>query len=170
MLEKRSTMKRVCNDLRRGANRRSDGRPRISPVVIQLEEDDDSRSNHRSSSKHRRRDDARLLNLLVRAIVESNLPSKNKSTSVPEIQHGNNILNRNSFALASIKSSSSMKRIGSFTRRKQAIHRIPSDDRWEFVPSSHSGDLRETPLPPLPNGRPLMAPPRLPTHFIPRQG
>lgn len=162
-------MKRVCNDLRRGANRRSDGRPRISPIVIQLEEDDDSRSNHRSSSKHRRRDDARLLNLLVRAIVESNLPSKNEGASIPQIQHGNNILKRNSSAIASIKSSSSMKRIGSFTRRKQAIHRIPSDDRWELVPSNHGGNLCGNPLSPLPNGRPLMAPPRLPTHFIPRQ-
>lgn len=163
MLEKTSSMKRVCNDIRRGANHRSDGRPRIPPVVIQLEEDDDSRSNHRSSSKHRRRDDARLLNLLVRAIVESNLPSKDEGA------YGNNILKRNSSAIASIKSSSSMKSIGSFTRRKQAIHRIPSDDRWELVPSNNGLNRCGNPLSPLPNGRPLMAPPRLPTHFIPRQ-
>ena len=169
MIEKRPKTKRAYyKDIRRSPNRRT-RRPRISQaVVIEAEENNDSRINDRSNSKYKRRHDTCLLNLLVRAVLESNIASNEESTSILKIQDGRrNILGRNSFAMASVKSVSFMKSIGSSPPRKRVIDKIPPDDLLQPASSDH--DLCETLLSPLPKGRPLMAPPCLPTHLIPRR-
>ncbi len=173
MIEKEKKAKRAYyKDIRTSPNRRNGRGPRISPaVVIEAEKNNDSRSNNRSSSKYKRRHDTRLLNLLVQAVLQSNIASNEESTSMLTIRHERrNILDRNSFAMASIKSGSFMKRTGYISPGKRIIDKIPPDDPCQPASSNRGHYLCEIPLFPLPNGRPLMAPPPLPTHLIPRQG
>lgn len=155
-------MKRSYNDFRRKPSLHdddSDSSTRMNPVVIELE-GGNSRNNY---DGYRRKDDARLLNLLLLAVMEKKNHSRDDDTVGAKLRYRNLVLNNNS---AGASTTTSQTPSVTNTRGMDSADRIPSDDRT-LSPLSDCTLPKNTSI--LPNGRPLMAPPRLPTHLISRK-
>ncbi len=158
-------MKRSYNDFRRNSGRHDDASDssstRMNPVVIEPEGAGESRNY----DGYNRKDDARLLNLLIRAVMENRNHFGDDDIIGAKFRVANVTLPRNNSNGTKISTSPSP--LLSNTKRKDTANRIPSDDR-EPSPVSVCTPLRK-PSPPLPYGRPLMAPPRLPTDYVPKK-
>jgi hypothetical protein len=161
---KRSYLHIQESSARRNVDRGSS--TQIAPIFIELEDD-----NSRIDNKRPRKNDA-LLNLLIRAIMEEQIHSKDKTGVDAKISYGSNILNDDSTVASTITSSTASNSTTiemDSAAAKQIVDRVPSDDHPLFLISNGECVSSEESFSPLPNGRPLMAPPRLPTQYIPRQ-
>ena len=136
----------------------------MNPVVIELEG-----GNSKNYDGYRRKDDARLLNLLLIAVMEKKNHSRHDDTVGAKLRHRNLALNNNP---AGASTTTSHTPSVWNTRGMDSADRIPSDDRT-LSPLSDCTPPKELfsilPNTILPNGRPLMAPPRLPTRLISRK-
>ena len=162
-------MKRSYQDFRKSSTRRnvqSDSSTQIAPIFIELEE-----GNSRNSKRPRKNDT--LLNLLIRAIVEEQSHSRDKDIVDAKINFGDNIVIDASTSASTMASSttsnSATKDMDSAAAKHRVVNRIPLDDRSLSFTSNDDFPSSEASFSNLPNGRPLLAPPRLPTHFIPGQ-
>eukprot|EP00533_Pseudo-nitzschia_delicatissima_P007590 CAMPEP_0116097416 /NCGR_PEP_ID=MMETSP0327-20121206/10696_1 /TAXON_ID=44447 /ORGANISM="Pseudo-nitzschia delicatissima, Strain B596" /LENGTH=192 /DNA_ID=CAMNT_0003589171 /DNA_START=42 /DNA_END=620 /DNA_ORIENTATION=- len=155
-------MKRSYDDFQRKPSCHdddSDNSTRMNPVVIELDG-----GNSRNDDGYRRKDDARLLNLLLLAVMEKSNHSRDDNTVGAKLRYRNLVLKSN---LAGASTTTSHPPSITNTRGMDSADRIPSDDRT-LSPLSDCTPPKET-FSILPNGRPLMAPPRLPTHLISRK-
>ena len=166
--QKTAIMKRSYLDIQESSSRRNVGRDsstQIAPIFIEPEDDNTKIDNKRPRKNA-------LLNLLIRAIEDEQIHSKDKTGVDTKINYGSNILNDDSTVASTITSStasnSTIIEIDS-AAAKQIVDRVPSDDHPLFLMSNGECISSAEYVSPLPNGRPLMAPPRLPTHYIPGQ-
>jgi len=167
---KMTTMKRSYQDIQKSSDRLNDpgdSSTQIAPILIELE-DDVSRN-----SKRPRKNDA-LLNLLIRAIVEEQIHSRDVAgvaTDANDIR-GNDSSNDDSTTESTITSSTAANSPTNemdSSAATQIVDRIPLDDRSLSHASKNERLSPDSSFSPLPNGRPLMAPPRLPSHYVPGQ-
>lgn len=139
----------------------------IVPILIELE-DETTRNNKRPRS------DNAPMNLLVRAMMEEKNNSNSTVNAYADVHNDNHAATGASTAASTIASStasnSSTCNTTNSSARKQIIDRVLSYNR-SLSPVSHDEDASSVAmsLSPLPNGRPLMAPPRLPTQLLPGQ-
>lgn len=161
-------MKRSYHDFRNRhacRNVQSNNSTQIAPIFIEVD-DDNTRRNKRP-----RKNDA-LLNLLIRAITVEKIHSKDEAGVDAKIIYGNSVLIDDSTAASIIISSTGSSSNSNDTdsnAAKQIVDRVPLDDRSLSITVNDECASSMASFSDLPNGRPLMAPPRLPTHFIPGQ-
>lgn len=140
------TMKRCRKVVGKGCtNQRGDSKKQPSVVPVLIEAEDGSRRN----PIKRKRNDAAALNLLIRVIAEDQAKSQQvyDFTKGPSSPTTSNDTNRHRVPTNRI------------------VNHIPQDDRSISI-VSHEESVS---LSPLPDGRPLMAPPRLPSQAVPAQ-
>jgi hypothetical protein len=167
---KMTTMKRSYQHIRKssdGLNDHGDSSTQVAPILIELE-DDASRN-----SKRPRKNDT-LLNLLIRAIVEEQIHSRHvdgvgtDAENIRDTNSSNDDSTTESTITSSTAANSPNNEMDS-SAATQIVDRIPLDDRSLSHASSNERLSPDSSFSPLPNGRPLMAPPRLPSHFVPGQ-
>mmetsp|Transcript_3241 Transcript_3241/g.7388 ORF Transcript_3241/g.7388 Transcript_3241/m.7388 type:complete len:178 (-) Transcript_3241:151-684(-) len=157
-------MKRSLKEFRDGSVRRCNDDDTNTPIVIEFDDDN-------IESIKRPREDTRLFNFLIRALTDGQFDSKNKVDVNDAV---NDTANGNSTAPSTIGSSTLLSARNAFNATnssgiKRIVDHVPSDVSSLSFFSNHESASSVGRSLPLPDGRPLMAPPRLPTKFIPGQ-